>query len=162
MLAQSGEYHWTVRVRLRCGSMSNHFSEREREFTFAIFYRTSVCLSVTLVQPTQPDGILPGAKFTLRPSLALSYIFSVTARHSSNGRQPTLRRWAESVTYFGRAAITFGIGPHSSSVCLVHPFNSKIQKDEKSAWRLLLACVICGSALRPTVKDYGREVNIMS
>jgi len=35
-----------------------------------------------------PDGILPGAKFTLHPCLALSYIGSVTARHSSSGRQP--------------------------------------------------------------------------
>jgi len=35
-----------------------------------------------------PNGILPGAKFTLRPSLAFSYIGSVTARHSSSGRQP--------------------------------------------------------------------------
>ena len=30
----------------------------------------------------------PGAKFTLRPSLAFPYIGIVTARHSSNGRQP--------------------------------------------------------------------------
>jgi len=35
------------------------------------------------------NGILPGAKFTLRPpSLALSYIGGVTARHSSSGREP--------------------------------------------------------------------------
>ena len=34
------------------------------------------------------NGILPGAKFTLRTSLALSYIGSVTALHSSSGRQP--------------------------------------------------------------------------
>ena len=34
------------------------------------------------------NGILPGAKFTLRPSLALFYIGSVTALHSSSGRQP--------------------------------------------------------------------------
>jgi len=33
------------------------------------------------------NGILLRAKFTLRPSLALSYIGSVTARHSSSGRQ---------------------------------------------------------------------------
>jgi len=32
--------------------------------------------------------ILPAAKFTLRPSLAFSYIGGVTARHSSSGRQP--------------------------------------------------------------------------
>ena len=35
-----------------------------------------------------PNRFLTGAKFTLRPSLALSYICSVTARHSSSGRQP--------------------------------------------------------------------------
>jgi len=34
------------------------------------------------------NGILPGAKFTLRPSLALSCIASVTARYSSSWRQP--------------------------------------------------------------------------
>jgi len=35
-----------------------------------------------------PDRILHGAKCTLRPSLAFAYIASVTARHSSSGRQP--------------------------------------------------------------------------
>jgi len=34
------------------------------------------------------SGILPGAKFALRPKLALSYFVSVTARHSNSGRQP--------------------------------------------------------------------------
>ena len=34
------------------------------------------------------DGILAGAKFTLRLSCAFSYIGSVIARHSSSGRQP--------------------------------------------------------------------------
>ena len=40
-----------------------------------------------------PNGILPGAKFTLRPSLALSYIASVTVRHSSSGREPNFAAW---------------------------------------------------------------------
>ena len=35
-----------------------------------------------------PNGILHGTKFTLRLSLAFSYIGSVTARHSSSGRHP--------------------------------------------------------------------------
>jgi len=35
-----------------------------------------------------PDRILPSAKCTLRSSLAFAYIGSVTARHSSSGRQP--------------------------------------------------------------------------
>jgi len=34
------------------------------------------------------NGIIPGATFTLRPSLALSYFGSITAWHSSIGRQP--------------------------------------------------------------------------
>jgi len=40
-----------------------------------------------------PDGILPGAKFTLRPSLAFSYIGSVTARHSSSRHQRNFAAW---------------------------------------------------------------------
>jgi len=40
-----------------------------------------------------PNGILPGAKFTLRPNLASYYIGSVTARHSSSGRQPNFAAW---------------------------------------------------------------------
>jgi len=40
-----------------------------------------------------PDGILPSAKFTLRPSLAFSYIGSVTARGTpAAGVSQTLRR----------------------------------------------------------------------
>jgi len=80
-----------------------------------------------------PDGILPRAKFTLRPSLAFSfsflYIDSVTARHSSSGRQPNFAAWykewnygafAEGPPIFGWAAITLGIGTNSSytSICV--------------------------------------------
>jgi len=63
-----------------------------------------------------PNGILPGAKFSLRPSFAFSYIGSVTAR-------PALAQWASAKLcrvqqrvppIFGRAAIALGIGPHSS------------------------------------------------
>jgi len=70
-----------------------------------------------------PDRILLDAVFTLRPSLAFSYIGSVTAWHSSSGRQPDFVAWykdwnygtfAEGATYIGQAAITLGIGPHSS------------------------------------------------
>ena len=46
-----------------------------------------------------PDRILPGAKFTLRPSLAFSYIASVTARHSSSGRQPHFTAWYKEWNY---------------------------------------------------------------
>jgi len=72
-----------------------------------------------------PDGILPRAKFTLCPSLAFSYIGSVTARHSSSGPQPNFAAWYKEWNYgtlqrappiFGWAAITLGIGPHSSII----------------------------------------------
>jgi len=46
-----------------------------------------------------PDGILPGAKFTLRPSLAFSIIGSVTVRYSSSGRQPNLAAWYKEWNY---------------------------------------------------------------
>ena len=71
-----------------------------------------------------PDRILPGANFTLRPSLVFSYIGNVTARHSSSGRQPNFVAWykewnyrtfAEAPPIFGRAAMTLGIGPDSST-----------------------------------------------
>jgi len=45
-------------------------------------------LVYTFLGALAPDRILPAAKFTLRPSLAFSYIGSVTARHSSTDHQP--------------------------------------------------------------------------
>ena len=67
-----------------------------------------------------PNGILPAAKFTLHPSLAFSYIGSVTARQSSSGhslqcgtRIGIMERLQRVAPIFGRVAIT-GIGPHSS------------------------------------------------
>jgi len=46
-----------------------------------------------------PDGILPRAKFTLRQSLAFSYIGTVTAWHSSSGRQPKFAAWYKEWNY---------------------------------------------------------------
>jgi len=54
------------------------------------------------------NGILPGAKFTLRPSLAFSYIGSITAWHSSSGREPNLCSIQQRAPpIFSRTAITF-------------------------------------------------------
>jgi len=70
-----------------------------------------------------PDRILPRPKFTLRPSLAFSYIGIVTARHSSSGRQPNFAAWykewnygslADGATYIRLGGHHVGIGPHSS------------------------------------------------
>jgi len=61
-----------------------------------------------------PDGISPGAKFTLRPSLAFSYIGSVTARHSSSGRQPNFAARYKEWNYgtFTEDAIYIRLGGH--------------------------------------------------
>ena len=40
-----------------------------------------------------PNKILPCAKFTLHPSLAFSYIGSITARLSTSGHQPNFAAW---------------------------------------------------------------------
>jgi len=40
----------------------------------------------TFLEDLAPYGILPGAKFTLRPRLVFSNIGGVTAGHSSSGR----------------------------------------------------------------------------
>ena len=45
------------------------------------------------------NGILPSAKFTLCPSLPFTYIGSVTARHSSTGRQPKFAAWYKECNY---------------------------------------------------------------
>ena len=60
--------------------------------------------------------ILPGAKFTLRPSLVFFYIGSVTAWHLRSGLQPN----CGVVSSRDRAAIPFDI---EQSNCLVHDNN---------------------------------------
>ena len=60
-----------------------------------------------------PDEILPGAKFTLRLSLVF-HIFSVTARHSSSGRQPSFAAWYTEWNYgtFAEGATYIRLGSH--------------------------------------------------
>jgi len=69
------------------------------------------------------DGILPAEKFTLRPSLAFSYIGSVAARYSSSRRQPNSAAWykewhyrtfAEGANYIRLGGHHVGLRPHSS------------------------------------------------
>jgi len=46
-----------------------------------------------------PNGILPGAEFSLHPSLAFSYIGSVTAQHSSSRHHPNFAEWHKEWNY---------------------------------------------------------------
>jgi len=61
-----------------------------------------------------PDRILSGTKFTLRASLAFAYIVSVTARHSSSGRQPKFAAWYKEWNYetFAEGATYIRQGGH--------------------------------------------------
>jgi len=74
----------------------------------------------TLSGALAPERILPAAKFTLSSSLAFSYIGSVTARHSSSGREPNFaasyKEWnfgtfAEGATYIRQGGHNVGYRP---------------------------------------------------
>jgi len=68
----------------------------------------------TFLAALAPDGILPAAKFTLCPSLALYYIGSVSPRHSSSGRQPNFVGWYKKWNYvtFAEGATYIRLGDH--------------------------------------------------
>jgi len=63
-----------------------------------------------------PEGILPGAKLTLRPSHAFSYIGSITARHSSSRRQPQFaacyKEWNYGTIADGATYMYIRLGDH--------------------------------------------------
>jgi len=61
-----------------------------------------------------PNWILPAAKITLHSSLVFSYIGSVTARHSSSGRQPNFVAWYKEWNYgtFAEGATYIRLGGH--------------------------------------------------
>ena len=72
-----------------------------------------------------PDRILPGAKFTLRPSPAFAYVDSVTARQSSSGRRPNFAASYKEWNYgtFAEGASYIRQGGHArwaSAHILVH------------------------------------------
>jgi len=80
-----------------------------------MFGRLLACYTIyTFLGALAPYGILPGAKFTLCPSLAFSYIGSVTARHSSSGHQPNFVAWYKEWNYgtFTDSTIYILLGGH--------------------------------------------------
>jgi len=68
----------------------------------------------TFLGALAPNGIMPAAKFTLHQSLAFSCIGIVTARHSSNGRQPNFVAWYMEWNYgtFAEGATYIRLGGH--------------------------------------------------
>jgi len=92
-----------------CLRYCSDVAHRRRTKLCAMFGRLLGCYTMcTFSGALPPDGILPGAKFTLRPSLTFSYNGSITAQQSSGVRQQNLAAWyrewnygnfAEGVTY---------------------------------------------------------------
>ena len=76
------------------------------------------------------NRILPGAKFTLRPpSLALSYWQCYCTAVEQWARDKLCDVEHRAPPIFGRATITFGIGPHSSSFFVSSPNFSRRRLD---------------------------------
>jgi len=70
------------------------------------------------------NGILPGAKFTLHPSLVFSYIANVTAWHSSSGHQPNVaayyKEWNYGTLAEGASGATYIFAGRPSRWALAH------------------------------------------
>jgi len=87
----------------------------------AVSWAAALCIHFRALLPV---GILPGANFTMRPSLAFSYVLAALLHSTpAGGISQTLQRGTRNgITelsqrvppIFGWAAITLGIGPHSS------------------------------------------------
>jgi len=98
-----------------------HRRSPEANQTLHMFGCLLGCYTIYTFLGVLPDRILPGAKFTLRPSLAFSYIGSVTAQHSSSRHQPNFaalyKEWnyqtfAEGATYIWQGGHHVGHRPH--------------------------------------------------
>ena len=97
------------------------------------------------------NRILSDAKFTLRPNLVLSYIGSITERHSSSGHLPDCGVEQRAPPIFGMAAITLGIGPHSSLKCIC---------EKGEVWHIATKIVFnieCGRSVRQYLVDFLRD-----
>jgi len=104
-------------LQRRCSPEANyaHFAR-----CFAVSWASTGTLYIHFWGLLPPDEILSGAIFTLCPSLAFSYICSVTL--AAGVSQTLWRGRANGITelsqrappIFGWTVITLGIGPHSS------------------------------------------------
>ena len=131
----TAETGWRVRVlALLPGTAATSLNGSQPNFARCLAVCWAGILYIHFLGLLPHNRILPSAKFTLHPSLAFSCFGNVTARHWSSGRQPNFAAWykewnygtfahhfQQGATYFPRAAITLGIGPHSSFtlVCCV-------------------------------------------
>ena len=108
--------------RVLASLLQRRHSLEANQTTFGRFLAGTV-YNTYILGGSFPGGISPHAKFTLRPSLAFSYIGSATARHSSSGVSQTLRHGTRNgIPNFRRGRHLYSAGrpsrwasgPHSS------------------------------------------------
>jgi len=78
----------------------------------AVSWAGTLCIRFWGLSPRY--RILPGAKFTFRPSLAFSYIANVTARPLTSGYRPNFAAWYKEWNYgtFAEGATYIRQGGH--------------------------------------------------
>jgi len=158
--AEIGWWVWVPQqISTRFASLLRYctdFAQRKSTRLCTMFGRLLGCSGALYIHfwgllPSRPLTEFCQAQNSLRPSLEFSYIDSVTARHSSSGCQPNcgvvegteLRNFrsssfsTEGATYILRAAITLGIGPHSSLYCI-----ARVNDDMKTLWHAQWTCHI--------------------
>jgi len=82
---------------LQCSDVARHRYNQTLHDVWLSIWTATLYIHFRGLLP--PERSLPDAKFTLRPRLAFSYIGSVTARHSSSGRQPNFAAWYREWNY---------------------------------------------------------------
>jgi len=85
-LGHPSKFWWVSRLGFATAATSFTGGQLNFARSLAISWAGTLYIHFRGLRP--PDRILPRAEFTLRPSLAFSYIGSVAARHSSSRHQP--------------------------------------------------------------------------
>jgi len=90
------KFNWS---RVLASLLHRHRSTEVNQTVWCLAISCAGTLYIHFQGLLPPNGIFPGAKFTFHPSLAFSYLCSITARHSSIGVCQTLWHSAEGATY---------------------------------------------------------------
>jgi len=120
----------------RLGVVTAPTSLNGRQSNFARCLAVSWAGTVyTLAGAFLPKGIFTGAKFTLRPNLAFSYISSVTARHTSTERQPNFAALSRGRYLYSAGRPSRWASAHILVFCYLVDHTLALHKDDdESLW----------------------------
>jgi len=82
-----------------------------------------------------PDGILPSAKFTLRPNLTFSYIGSITAQHFSIRCQPNFVVFNRGRHLYSAGRPSIWASAHILIIIIIRPHHHTTQADAAYCYR---------------------------